>query len=129
MAGGPKKGERRGGREPGAPNKITSEVRQALSLVYQGKVEQLSKWIQETADGFDAIHFLSDGTECHYLERNPSKAAELMVRIAEYFVPKLAATQLTGQDGEKLAVTVNISGVREKEQAPNDSEQSSARES
>jgi len=87
--------------------------------VYQGKVAQLAKWIQETADGFDAIHFLSDGTECHYLERNPSKAAELMVRIAEYFVPKLAATQLTGQDGEKLAVTVNISGVREKEQAPN----------
>jgi hypothetical protein len=121
MAGGPKKGERRGGRKPGDPNKITSEVRKALSLVYQGKVAKLAKWIQETADGFDAIHFLSDGTKCHYLERNPAKAAELMVRIAEYFVPKLAATQLTGGDGEKLAVTVNISGVRAKEQTPNGS--------
>jgi len=115
MAKGSKKGERRGGRKAGDPNKITSEVRKALSLVYQGKVDVLSQWIQETADGFDAIHFLADGTECHYLDRNPAKAAELMVRIAEYFVPKLAATQLTGQDGERLTVNISIDGVKRQE--------------
>lgn len=105
------KGQRFGGRKRGDPNKITTAVRKALALVYEHRVDDLSKWIQETAEGFDAIHFLADGTECHYLERNPAKAAELMVRVAEYFVPKLAATQLTGADGEKLSVSIQINGV------------------
>lgn len=111
MPGGCKPGERRGGRKIGDPNKITSDVRKALALVYQGKVDTLAKWIDETAEGFDAVHFLADGTEIRYKQKNPAKAAELMVRIAEYFVPKLANTQLTGADGEKLAVNISINGV------------------
>lgn len=111
MAGGPKKGERHGGRSPGTPNKITTDARKAFQLVYEERLEDLNRWLKETAEGFECIHFLSDGTECKYLKRDPARAAELLLRMAEHFVPKLNKTELTGPDGSGITVAVSINGV------------------
>jgi hypothetical protein len=108
---GSKPGERRGGRKPGAPNKKTEAARLAFQMVYEERLDDLNRWLKETGDGFEAIHFLSDGTECKYIERNPAKAAELLLRMAEHFVPKLQHVEMTGKDGEKLNVNVSISGI------------------
>lgn len=68
-------------------------------MVYERKLSDLERWITETGDGFQAIHFLSDGTQIPYLEKSPGKAADLLLRMAQHFVPTLARTEVTGEDG------------------------------
>lgn len=104
--GGSKKGERRGGRKKGTANKLTKDAREAFRMVYEGRLEDLNRWIQETGDGFEATHFLADGTAIPYLEKNPGKAADLLLRMAEHFIPKLTRTEVSGADGEPLQVVV-----------------------
>ena len=89
MPRGSKPGERRGGRKKGVPNKVTAEARSAFQMVYEARLGDLDRWIRETGDGFEAVHFLQDGTKIPYLEKNPGKAASLIAQLAEHFVPKL----------------------------------------
>lgn len=86
------KGKKTGGRAKGVPNKTTAEAREAFRLVYQGRLGDLDRWIRETGDGFNAVKIVvADGVvqEVPYIEKNPGKAAELLTRMAEHFVPKL----------------------------------------
>jgi hypothetical protein len=115
MAKGSKPGEHRGGRKAGTPNKATEEARKAFRMVYEARVQDLNRWLVETADGFETVHFLADGTRCKYLKRDPARAAELLIKMAEHFVPKLAHTEITGPDGERLIVNVTISGLKREE--------------
>lgn len=103
MRGGKRVGA---GRKKGIPNKLTQDAREAFRMVYEGRLADLDRWIRETGDGFEAIHFLSDGTKIPYLEKNPGKAADLLCRMAEHFVPKLAHTQLTGEGGGPLEMVI-----------------------
>lgn len=92
----PRGGKRPGaGRKKGSPNKTTAEAREAFRMVYEGRLADLDRWIRETGDGFRAVHFLQDGTKIPYLEKNPGKAAELVARLAEHFVPKLQRLEKT----------------------------------
>jgi hypothetical protein len=77
-------------------------------MVYERQLDALDRWLRETGDGFQAIHFLSDGTQIPYLEKNPGKAADLLIRMAEHFVPKLNRTELTGKDGAPLRAVFRI---------------------
>jgi hypothetical protein len=106
MPRGSKPGERRGGRKKGTPNKVTADTRRAFQLVYENQLDNLERWIKETGDGFKAVHFLADGTKIPYLEKNPGKAADLLTRMAEHFVPKLQRLEKTigdASDEELLA--------------------------
>lgn len=87
------------GRKPGSPNKVTAEDREAFRMVYERRLSDLDRWIVETGDGFEAVHFLSDGTKIPYREKNPGKASDLLLRMAEHFVPKVARHEVTGPDG------------------------------
>lgn len=111
---GSKPGERRGGRKPGAPNKITTESRKAFQMVYEERLCDLNRWLKELAEGIECVHFLADGTECKYIKRDPGRAADLLIRMAEHFIPKLNRTELTGADGERLSVKINITGIEGK---------------
>jgi hypothetical protein len=95
MPRGSKPGERRGGRKKGAPNKITAETRQLFQMVYEARLSDLDRWIRETGDGFQAVHFLADGTAIPYTEKNPGKAADILTRMAEHFVPKLGRLEVS----------------------------------
>lgn len=103
----PRGGKRPGaGRPKGSPNKTTAEAREAFRLIYEGRLGDLDRWLKETGDGFKAVHFLADGTKIPYIEKNPGKAAELLARMAEHFVPKLQRTEKTiadASDEELLA--------------------------
>lgn len=77
-------------------------------MVYERRLEDLDRWIKETGDGFEAVHFLADGTKVPYLEKNPGKASDLMLRMAQHFVPTLARTEVTGKDGEPLRASFSI---------------------
>jgi hypothetical protein len=87
------------GRKPGTPNKVTAEDREVFRMVYERRLSDLDRWITETGDGFEAVHFLKDGTKIPYIEKNPGKAADILVRMAEHFVPKLARNEHVGADG------------------------------
>jgi len=95
-----------GGRKKGTPNKVTSDVRRAFQLIYEARVVDLDRWIKETGDGFPAVHILADGKKVPYLEKNPGKAADILTRMAEHFIPKLQRLEKTiadASDEELLA--------------------------
>jgi hypothetical protein len=73
-----KKGEVRNprGRGKGTPNRTTSEIRDNIS--------NMNKWLEEVA------------------EDDPNKALDMMLKLSEYFIPKLARQELTGADGKDL---------------------------
>ena len=110
MPRGSKPGERRGGRKIGTPNKVTEEARDAFRMVYEGRLKDLNRWLVETADGFECIHFLANGAECKYIKRDPGRAAELLIRMAEHFIPKLGRVEHTGRDGDNLVIHIKTFG-------------------
>lgn len=71
----------RGGK-PRGPNKVTREVREAYQKLTEDNLDNMSIWLNEVAAD------------------NPEKAMDLMLRLSEYVIPKLARTEVTGQDGE-----------------------------
>jgi|SRR3972149_162388 len=81
------------GRPKGVPNGITKEVREAFQQVFRSQIKNVNAWFRETS------------------ESKPEKALELLLSLGEYFVPKLSRTEITGEDGEKLAVSIVINGV------------------
>ena len=99
-------GKKTGGRKRGVPNKLTSIAKQSFLATFGHLEKDIRRWIQETGDGFTAIHFLADGEQIPYLEKNPGKAADLMLRMAEFHFPKLGRTEVTGADGGPLVVEV-----------------------
>lgn len=81
-------GRKTGGRKAGTPNKVTSAAREAFLATF-GRLEgDLEGWIRQTA------------------ATDPGKAADLLIRMAEYHFPKLARAEVTGPDGEALTINV-----------------------
>ena len=112
--GGSKPGQRRGGRKKGVPNKVTTVARQAFLATF-GRLEgDLEKWIRETADGVPATVTAKDGSVCEIRQgADPGKAADLIVRMAEYHVPKLGRQELVGGDGGPLQIIIQKYGEGE----------------
>lgn len=79
------------GRPVGATNHTTEEIRKAYQKLTEDNLENMSIWIQQVAS------------------ENPEKAMDLMIKLSEYVIPKLARTEVTGQDGEDLFKSVNFS--------------------
>ncbi|MGH9641233.1 MAG: hypothetical protein ACRD3Q_02280 [Terriglobales bacterium] len=78
MALGKKTG---GGSRKGSPNKATSGVREAFTLFVEnnsGKAQKL----------FDRV-----------AKDDPAKALDLLARLAEFVVPKLARSEISGEIG------------------------------
>lgn len=82
------RGNKTGGRAIGTPNKITTEARQAIALFVEQNAHRLTGWLDEVA------------------EENPAKAFELFQSVVEYHIPKLARTELTGDEDNPVALSV-----------------------
>lgn len=78
--------------------KAVLDARAAFQLVYEGNLKRLNKWLRSTADGYFAEQVLSNGRRVKYIERKPDKAAELLLRMAEHFVPKLERVEKSIHD-------------------------------
>lgn len=80
------------GRPKGSPNRATADVRAAIATFAEGNAHKLQDWLDRIAEG-------SDGNR-----PDPAKAADLYLRAIEYHIPKLARTEVTGQNGGALQI-------------------------
>lgn len=88
------KGKKTGGREKGTPNKSTLAVREAIAKLADGHAERFIGWIDKVA------------------ETDPGRAADLYLKAIEYHIPKLARSELTGANGERLFERIERQIVR-----------------
>lgn len=85
------------GRPKGIPNKATATVREAIATLLERNADKMDEWLQMVAYGDDSLG----------LRPAPDKALDIMQKMAEYHIPKLARTEVTGAEGGdvKIAVT------------------------
>jgi hypothetical protein len=69
------------GRPKGMPNKATSVVREAIANLLERNAPNMDRWLNEVAD------------------KDPHKALDIIQKLSEYHIPKLARTEVTGLDG------------------------------
>ena len=81
---GPEHLANRKGRPPGTKNKKTEAIRAAYQNLVEMNLENMSQWINSVAAD------------------NPKEAMDLMIKLSEYVIPKLARTEVTGANGEDL---------------------------
>lgn len=82
-----------GGRKAGVPNKVTQEAREAVKALLDANLPYLQTWLQTTADGvFD------DQSGKWIVPPNPGKACDIVQNLVEYSVPKLARTEVVGDE-------------------------------
>lgn len=72
------------GRPKGSVNKSTKQVRQAYQNLVEMNLDNMTQWLSQVA------------------AENPEKAMTLMLQLSEFIIPKLARTELTGNDGDDL---------------------------
>ena len=80
------------GRPKGMPNKATSKVREAIAELLERNAGNMDRWLNEVA------------------EKDPYKALDLMQKLSEYHIPKLARTEVTGKDGEDQVMVIKWGG-------------------
>jgi hypothetical protein len=76
------------GRAKGVPNKSTAAVREAIAKMAELNAPRFAMWLDEVA------------------QKSPEKACDIYLRAIEYHIPKLARTEVTGQDGQPVALQV-----------------------
>lgn len=116
-------GKKTGGRKKGVPNRLTSTARAAFLATF-GKLEgDLETWIRQTAEGTQRVIMVkgdavldAKGKPITYQDgADPGKAADLVIRMAEYHFPKLGRTEvdLGSKKGEPINVVFNLAPPRE----------------
>ena len=74
----------REGRPKGIPNRTTKHIREAYQKLTEDNLENMSIWLAQIA------------------AEDPGKAMDTMIRLSEYILPKLARTELVGDEGQDL---------------------------
>lgn len=92
MAKGTKTG---GGSRKGIPNRATAEVREAIAVFASANVHRMSEWIEAIS------------------EQDPGKAMALYLQAIEYHIPKLARSEVVGNDGGPVNHTFRWLGQSE----------------
>ncbi len=78
------------GRPKGAPNKTTRDIRQAYQNLVEMNLENMTSWLASVA------------------AEDPEKAMDLMLKLSEYIIPKLARQEVVGNDGSDLFKNVRF---------------------
>lgn len=83
------------GRVKGVPNKTSGNVREMIARMAETTAEDFEFWLKDVAQG------ISSG------KPDPARAAELYLKAIEYHIPKLARTEVSGDQDKpvKLVVT------------------------
>jgi hypothetical protein len=79
---------RRRGRPQGSPNKSTAEVREAVAKLISMNIDDADEWLGIVAYGDEELGVKPD----------PAKALDLLIKVSEFHIPKLARTEVTGKD-------------------------------
>lgn len=78
------------GRPKGSTNKSSNAIREAYQKLLENNLDNMSVWLGDIS------------------KKDPAKAVDLMLRLSEYILPKLARTEVTGSDGEDLFANVKF---------------------
>lgn len=81
MPAGSKPGERRGGRSKGTPNKVTGEARGLIAAFIDSRSKRAAELWDKVAD------------------KDPARALEILGKLGEFVMPKLARTEHSGPGG------------------------------
>ena len=92
-----------GGRPAGSPNKATSDARQAIALFVDMNAHRLTGWLDKVADGVKNYE-----GNAYIVAPNPAKAFDMFQSVVEYHIPKLARTEVTGNDSMPLIIEHNV---------------------
>lgn len=83
-----KKGHKGGpGRPKGLPNKATLQAREAIARMVDDTAPEFVQWMMDIDD--------------------PAKRCDVWLRAAEYHIPKLARTEVTGDGGGALVIRMS----------------------
>jgi hypothetical protein len=101
--------QKTGGRQKGTPNKVTNDVRAAFAKLLESNVGQMQAWLTAVAEGEKEQATKRDGElitdkdgkpVMRWLRApDPGYAMKLVADLAEYHIPKLARTELSGEIG------------------------------
>jgi len=80
----------RAGKKPGTLNKNTRMIREAYQKLTEDNLDNMSIWISQVAGD------------------DPAKALDIMIKLSEYIIPKLARQEVVGNDGEDLFKNVKF---------------------
>ncbi len=80
----------RAGKKPGTKNKTTKHIREAYQKLTEDNLDNMNIWLAQIAAD------------------DPGKAMDTMIKLSEYILPKLARTELTGNDGEDIFKNVKF---------------------
>lgn len=83
------------GRVKGVPNKTTQNVREMIAMVAEQNAPKFAQWLETVAQG--------DGKN---VKPDPGKAAELYLKAIEYHIPKLARTEVAGDQNQPMQMVV-----------------------
>lgn len=78
------------GRPQGATDKAQKDIKQAYQSLVEGNLSNIENWLNDVA------------------AKDPAKALDFMLRLSEYILPKMKATELTGADGKDLITSMTI---------------------
>ena len=84
------------GRPKGTPNKSTTAVREAIATLLERNAEKMDGWLQKVADGDEKLG----------IKPQPDKALDILQKMAEYHIPKLARTEVTGKDDQPIQMVI-----------------------
>ena len=78
------------GRPVGSKNKVTQKIREAYQQLTEDNLDNMTIWLAQIA------------------AEDPKMAMEMMIKLSEYVIPKLARQEITGQDGEDLFKNISF---------------------
>ena len=95
-----------GGRRPGSVNKTTRDVREAIAKVLSDNSENFGKWLTQVAEGKrgQVKNGYGKTIDMWLIKPDPARAVEIAMNMAEYHIPKLARTEITGANGGPVIV-------------------------
>ena len=102
------------GRPKGAPNKTTATAREAFAKLVEGNAPKMQDWLYKVADGIPLMETITKGEETYerQAQKNgvllwlvppaPDKALDIMQKMAEYHIPKLARVEQVGDEAKPV---------------------------
>lgn len=93
--GKPVRSRKSGGRQKGTPNLVTREFRETVNALLKANADNISIWLDAVAEGDPVSGRLPD----------PARALDLLAKLAEFAVPKLARVEHADPQDQALQPT------------------------